>query len=89
MQATTSVDDLRARSSSMNQSHSAAASAKVAPVRTIPGSAPRRAWSSTSRSQASAVRLVNQPTAGRPRSPHAGPIFSGHIRTPNVSAETS
>ena len=59
----------------MNRSHSAAASANVAPVRTIPGSVPRRAWSNKSRSHASAVRFVNQPTGGRPRSPHAGPIF--------------
>jgi hypothetical protein len=35
----------------------------------------RRASSSTSRSQASAVRLVKYPVGGRPRSVQAGPIF--------------
>jgi hypothetical protein len=44
-------------------------------VRTIPGSVPARAWSSTLRSHASAVRFVKKPLAGLPRSVHAGPIF--------------
>jgi|tagenome__1003787_1003787.scaffolds.fasta_scaffold20219474_1 hypothetical protein len=52
------VDGLRARSCSIHRMYSAAASAKVAPVRTMPGSVPRRASSSRSRSHASAVRFV-------------------------------
>ncbi len=52
------VDGLRRRSCSTYRSHAAAASANVAPVRTIPGSVPRRASSSVFRSQASASRFV-------------------------------
>jgi hypothetical protein len=49
----------RARSCSIQRRYSAAAQAKVAPVRTMPGSVPRRAWSRTSLSRAAAVRLVS------------------------------
>ena len=55
----------------LNQrSHSAAASATVAPVSTIPAGSPRRACASSSSSHACALRFVNQPAAGRPA---AGP----------------
>jgi len=52
------VDGLRARSCSIQRMYSAAASGKVAPVRTMPGSVPRRASSSMSLSHRSAVRFV-------------------------------
>lgn len=51
------------------------ASATVAFVRTIPGNVPARACSCTSRSRASAARLVKNLSAGLPRSVHADPIF--------------
>jgi hypothetical protein len=63
------------RSSSEYRSHSAHAPATVALVRTVPSSVPARACSNTSRSHASAVRLVKNPLAGRPRSVQARPIL--------------
>jgi hypothetical protein len=59
--------------SSMNRSHSAAMSANVTPARTMLAGVARRAFARTSRSQASAVRFVKYPVAGRPRSVQAGP----------------
>lgn len=58
----------------MKRSHSAAASAKVIPDRTMLAGVARLASSSTSRSQVSAIRFVKYPVGGRPRSVQAGPI---------------
>jgi hypothetical protein len=49
--------------------------ANVTPVRPMLAGVPRRASSSTSRSQASAVHFVKYPVDGRPRSVQAGPSF--------------
>ena len=58
----------------MSRRNSAQASANVAPVSTMPGSVPARAWARTSRTRSSAARFVNQPARGRPRRVQAGPI---------------
>ena len=79
------VDGLRCLSSSTYRSHSAAASANVAPVRSWPANVPRCASCRTSRSQSSTRRFVKYPVGGRPRPVHAAPSFfwtySGHAPT--------
>ncbi len=69
------VERLTARSCSQYRSHSAAASASVAPVATIPGSSFRLARARMSSNQDCARRLVKWPAGGRPRDVHAGPSF--------------
>jgi hypothetical protein len=56
-----SVDGLQPRSRSAHRSHSAAASATIAPVATTPGRSLRRACVRSSSSHACAVRFVSQP----------------------------